>query len=929
MISSPERVSKGKAINENLNIFKEISDLSNDIVLLVDYYTEKIIEANQKACDLFGYEREELLGELKISDIDVLHNEQRAKTDKEIARMMKKKAGMLVESRMRRKNNETFPVEVSIKVLEFGSKIYGIGFVRDITERKEHEQQLKLYKKLVDQSNDAIFLVSYENGMIAEVNEMACQRYGYSREEFLKMNALGIADPENMPNMNSIRDQIDQNSGMILEAMHRRKDGTIFPVEISLSDLVDEEKGKKYRIVVARDASNRKRAEEEIMRAKEEAESANKAKGEFLANMSHEIRTPMNAVVGMTHLALDTELTNEQRDYLETVKLSADNLLKIINDILDFSKLESGQYTLEEINFNLRVTLESIADTMAVKANEKDLELNCHILPGVPEGLIGDPGRLRQVMLNLCGNAIKFTESGEVTIKCEKKEEGRQSTLLLFSVSDTGAGIPEDKIDDVFESFRQADSSITRVYGGTGLGLTISRNLVELMGGEIGVESCWGKGSTFYFTARFKFQADTEDEVIDQDPIVLMGKKVLIVDDNATNRVIIQDLLSGSGMVMTDVPDAKSALEEMERAAEEDSKYDLVITDAQMPGMDGFELSKIIKTHPVLNEVRIVMLTSRGDAERCRDQNISAYLVKPVKRSELFSILVEVMARSMAETTDKQAPITRHTIREEQMKRRSKILLAEDNKINQKMAAKLLEKMGHSVVVAENGQEVVQWLKKAAFDIILMDIQMPVMDGVKATTIIREMEAGGDKHTPIIALTAHAMKGDREKCLNAGMNDYISKPINPYEVEEKITRWGRQKGLSCNKDTVKSGEPMGALKPVNEEETVPIDFDKALSRAMGDKEFLIEIIQEYLELAGTQIEKLHAFAENGDAEALGREAHSFKGSSANLSIDIVRDIAFTLEKMGNAGDLTTAKETLASMERELHRFESYFRENIE
>jgi PAS domain S-box-containing protein len=558
------------------------------------------------------------------------------------------------------------------------------------------------------------------------------------------------------------------------------------PVRNSRGDIV-------AAIETVQEITERKQLEEHLLTAKEAAEEANRLKSEFLANMSHEIRTPMNGVIGMTELLMGTQLTKEQREYLQIVKVSTEALMTVINDILDFSKIEARKLDLEAIGFNLRGCIAGTLQSLSVRAAQKGLELVCHVPPEVPDSLVGDPGRLRQIIINLVGNAIKFTERGEILVAISLEEDNDAEVTLHIAIIDTGIGIAPDKQQMIFESFTQVDASTTRTYGGTGLGLTISSRLVEMMGGRVWVESEVGTGSTFNFTVRLGRQKGPLVKQIPERLENLRGLRVLVVDDNATNRRILEEILRTWQMEPVSVDSGPMALRMLAEAREEDRPFSLLLSDVNMPAMDGFGLVESIKNDPVLEGPTIMMLSSSGepgDAARCRDLGISAYLTKPIGQSSLLDAITTVLGRTEPETAETPL-VTRHLLQEMSCLR---ILLAEDNAVNQMIVTRMLEKWGHTVVVAGNGTEAVAAVTRQGadcFDLVLMDVQMPEMDGFEATARIRAREQGTGRHLPIIALTAYAMKGDSEKCLEAGMDDYLTKPLNSDELLEAMRNvWG-------------------------------------------------------------------------------------------------------------------------------------------
>ena len=767
--------------------------------------------------------------------------------------------------------------------------------------------QIGLYTagKWVTDELDAFFNLSLDllcvagfDGYFLRLNPAWTHVCGFSESELRAAPFLDFVHPDDRADTVAAMSQLTTGARVInFENRYRTRDGSYRWLEWNSSPSVDQ--GVVY--AAARDVTDRKRAEEELKRsaenltqlvrelevAREKAEAAAIAKGEFLANMSHEIRTPMNAIIGMTSLALQTTLAPRQREYIRTANESAEALLIVLNDILDVSKIEAGRLALDRIPFSLRDTVEEAVRLFGPRAHEKRLELACHVRPDVPESVVGDPGRLRQVLINLVGNAVKFTDRGDVVVEVGLDSLTADEAVLRFTVSDTGIGIPKNKQWQIFGAFVQADTSTTRRFGGTGLGLTISAHLVELMGGRIWVTSEEGQGSQFRFVARFGVAADRPQA---RPASSLQDLHVLVVDDNATNRAILQELLGSWRMKAVPADSAAAALAEMRNAAAEQHPFQLVLTDVMMPEVDGFTLAREIGADPNLSSTKVIMLTSAGAPEPpgSVDQTVVSQLTKPVKQSDLMDAILNAFARegvdrlTATEPSRTPPPRTGHL----------RVLLADDNPTNQKVVELLLEQHRHRVTTVGNGREAVAMSAEQPFDLVLMDVQMPEMGGLEATAAIRARERETGVHTPIIAMTAHAMSGDRERCLEAGMDAYVSKPLRPADLMAAIDAVL----------TVGAEEPTQPPAAAAPDQAAAIDESQLLDDFGHNAKLLAQVIDVFLADLPKRVAQIQEARAVADADALAAAAHALKGSVGLFSRGAVFEAVRALERSARSGD---------------------------
>ena len=940
---------------------------------------------------MLGFEEHEI-GDTLNEWTKRIHPEDRERVLGDIGRFLREESPVyLSDHRLRCKDGSYKWILSRGKIVsrtQEGIPLRVIGTHTDITERKQVEEALRLHNEEVgrerrnlelifDSVQVGLLLVDVE-GVVRRANDNFGQLVGRPVEEILGCRPGEALSCANLYLTRQRCGDTPHCQTCPIRALLRRvlQEGlSVWGVEVNKEIARDGERrslwlnlngnpleidGRRNVLLSVIDITSRKSLELSLAKAKEEAEAASRAKSEFLANMSHEIRTPMNGVIGMSGLLLDTELAPKQRQYAQIVRSSGESLLSLINDILDFSKIEARKLELETIDFDLRTTLEDVAEMLAVRAQEKGLEMVCMVAPEVPAWLRGDPGRLRQIIINLGANAVKFTHRGGVTIQARLAAENGLRATVRFSVTDTGIGIPKDKLSILFTPFTQVDGSTTRKYGGSGLGLAISKQLVELMGGQIGVESEENKGSTFWFTALFEKQPAAQAHRL-QPVADLKGLKALVVDDHDANRLLVTRLLTSWGCRFAEAADGKSALVMLVQAARDGDPFQVALLDNLMPGMYGPELGRMIKEDPEIRDTRLIMMTSlaqRGDAARLEQIGFSGYLTKPLRQFHLRECLALVMGQERSPAAKTVTPlVTRHTISEAR-KRRVQILLAEDNSTNQMVSLEILEKLGYRADAVADGKEAINALQKLSYDLVLMDCEMPKLDGFEATRIIRSWKLGNGERTatdegatgkgdagvqvstsryrassiPIIALTAYAMKGDRERCLEAGMNDYLSKPIQPEELSRTLDRWlekslderGAAGALPETSTPARSGEApaVQTADPSKEAPAEAVIFDREgfMKRIMGDESLARRLMNGFLGDMPVQIEKLKAAIVAGDSLLAGQQAHRIKGAAANLGGTALQGVAFSMERAGKAGDLEAVRTLLPDLQKRFAEF---------
>ena len=898
---------------EHVEFFSSLLDIVNDLVWSTSLDGKRLLYLNDAAGIIYGRQVEELVRHRSLW-LDCVHEEDREELIGNFTKILEAKQ---IEQQFRivQPNGEIRWLQGSLRlIVDRKNKPLRIGGIaKDVTRRvtteKELDEAKAIYQSLVESLPINVFRKD-RHGKIVFGNQRYCDSLDQKLEELVGKTDRDLFSHE-------LAEKYVRDDKWVLQTglpfhdieEHPAPDGTKMYVEV-LKAPVHDSSGRRIGIQgMFWDVTARIQAENALREAKEIAEAANRSKGDFLANMSHEIRTPMNAILGMTELVLETPLSNSQREYLTMVQTSGEALLSLLNDILDFSKIEAGKLEFDNESFDLRDSLSDAMRTLATRASNKNLELVINIHPEVPKRVVTDSGRLRQVIMNLVGNSVKFTEQGEIvlTVDCMTKDD--DEALLRFVVRDTGIGISEAKIEKVFGEFEQADTSTTRQFGGTGLGLAISRRIVDLMGGTLRVKSQVGVGSEFFF--EIKLGIDHEAFQLSESVADVSDVSVLVVDDNQTNRHILDVMLNGWGMKPIVAETAKDAFEILRESESAGQPIRLVLSDVNMPENDGFELVQWIRNNKEISQTKVIMLTSgsrHGDFERKHELNIDAHLMKPVKQSDLFDAIGNAL-----NVYEKTSVVHLETQDIKPDLGPLNILLAEDNLVNQRLAIGLLEKFGHSVTVANNGKEAVEQYRDNHFDVVLMDVQMPEMDGFEATAAMREIERETGRHTPIVAMTAHAMVGDRQRCLDAGMDEYISKPIR---VPALVSAIG---GVKVSRSQVEPNQDYTSSS------SFLVDWSAALETVGGDRKLLHDLINIFNDESGKMINDIEHAVEMKDAKELRRTAHAIKGALRHLGAESVAETAVELEKLGEKGVFEGSKSHIERLREQVEQLTTELR----